>query len=120
VGHNLIHSNDFALLMLLSAGPLSITTQTIIPTEVVSGVTLFGTTPTEIAALRSLQARVQASTRSIAPAIVAVKDPGIEDADSPLDDQPRRFQHYASGVIITADGIVLSQFHVSRESPCAA
>src|SRR5262249_14680229 len=44
-------------------------------------------------------------------------DAGSENADSPLDDQPRRFQHYASGVIITADGIVLSQFHVSHRHP---
>jgi serine protease Do len=65
-------------------------------------------TPNDIATLRSLQARVQAAARKASPAIVAIK--GAE----PGDDKPHLYQPYASGVIISADGLVLSQFHVSH------
>ena len=66
-------------------------------------------TPTDIAALRALQARVQAAARKVLPAIVAVRN-----AEPLVDDKPHIYKQYCSGVIITADGLVLSQFHVSH------
>jgi serine protease Do len=63
------------------------------------------TTPTDLAGLGSLEARVQAITRKVSPAIVAVQE---------VDPHGK---NYASGVIITADGLVLSQFHVSHRYP---
>jgi serine protease Do len=66
-------------------------------------------TPTDIAALRALQARVQAATRKVLPAIVAVRN-----AEPLVDDKPHIYKQYCSGVIITVDGLVLSQFHVSH------
>jgi serine protease Do len=73
---------------------------------------VLASTPSDAAALRALQARVQAAAKKVMPTIVAVQDAG-----APSDRNSRRFQSFCSGVIITADGLVLSQFHVSHRLP---
>lgn len=69
----------------------------------------FVATPADVPALRTLEMRVQATTRKVSPAVVAVAGNGPEAAAVPCPPQA-----YASGVIISADGLVLSQFHVSH------
>jgi len=56
-------------------------------------------TPSDIAEFRLLEARVQIVTRKVLPAVVAVQSPS---------------GGFSSGVIISPDGLVLSQFHVSH------
>ena len=61
--------------------------------------------------LPQLEERVRRTAQAVLPSIVAIKNP----YGKPL--EVGRHQNYASGVIITADGIVLSQWHVSHEKP---
>ena len=56
-------------------------------------------TPRDVEALRVLEARVEAVSRKVMPAVVAVETPEGS---------------FCSGVIMTADGLVLSQYHVSH------
>lgn len=72
---------------------------------------LVAATPSDEAALRTLQVRVQAAIRKVSPAIVAIQQVGAEDG------KPHLYLPYASGVLISADGLVLSQFHVSHRYP---
>ncbi len=69
------------------------------------------TTPADQEALYSMQERIQSATRRVMPTVVAVKV-GKADASSP--GTPSGPEPYNSGVIITADGLILSQFHVSH------
>jgi S1-C subfamily serine protease len=55
--------------------------------------------PQDVEALRVLQARVETVAQKVMPAVVAVETPGGS---------------FWSGVIISADGLVLTQFHVSH------
>lgn len=66
-------------------------------------------TPADVSALHTLDARVRAATRTVSSAVVAVAGNGPEPDPAPCPPQG-----YASGVIISADGLVLSQFHVSH------
>ena len=61
------------------------------------------TTPRSRPAFRSLQERVQSASQRVMPAVVAVELPGGVSS--------------SSGVIITTDGLILSQFHVSHRFP---
>jgi len=71
------------------------------------------TTPADREALRSLQERVQAASRRVMPAVVAVEE--ATSASPPAGtEKPRDHRSYSSGVIITADGLILSQAHVSH------
>ncbi len=70
------------------------------------------TTPANRDSLGSLQERVQAVSRRVMPAVVAVEE--AEAASPSGTEKPRVSRHYASGVIITEDGLILSQFHVSH------
>src|SRR5262249_37769436 len=58
-----------------------------------------GDTPRDVEALRVLEAQVEAVSPKVMPAVVAVETPEGS---------------FWSGVIMTADGLVLSQFHVSH------
>jgi serine protease Do len=69
------------------------------------------TTPADQEALYSMQERVQSATRRVMPAVVAVKYAGADTSSSKT---PWGTERYASGVIITIDGLILSQFHVSH------
>ncbi len=61
--------------------------------------------------LTQLEERVRRSARAVLPSVVAVKNPYKKPS------KVGRHQDHASGVIITADGVVLSQWHVSHEKP---
>src|SRR5258708_34936768 len=69
------------------------------------------TTPADQEALYSMQERIQSATRRVMPAVVAVK---YAVADTSSSETPWGTERYASGVIITVDCIILSQFHVSH------
>ena len=69
------------------------------------------TTPADQEALYSMQERVQSATRRVMPAVVAVRS---AVADTSSSKTPWGTERYASGVIITIDGLILSQFHVSH------
>ena len=70
------------------------------------------TTPADPDALRSLQERIQAATERVTGAVVAVEGP------QPAAARLGAFQpQYCSGVIITPEGLILSQFHVSHRLP---
>jgi S1-C subfamily serine protease len=59
--------------------------------------------------LLPLEERVCRTAQAVLPSVVAVRNP----FEKPLE-VGRHQKNYASGVIITADGIVLSQWHVSH------
>jgi S1-C subfamily serine protease len=68
--------------------------------------------PGEVGDLRALEKRVQETAAAVTPAVVAVAIPGRPHKDTDL------YQNsYASGVIVTAEGTVLSQWHVSHRKP---
>jgi S1-C subfamily serine protease len=69
------------------------------------------TTPGDQEALHSLQERIQSATGRVMSAVVAIKEAHAATSSS---ETPRVSEPYASGVIITADGLILSQFHVSH------
>ena len=73
----------------------------------------WSTTPTDRIALRSLQERSPAPTEKARPAVVAVKVAATA-LSPPETEGPRALEPYASGVIIRADGLILSQAHVSH------
>jgi serine protease Do len=56
-----------------------------------------------------LEERVRETSRAVLPSVVAVRNPFQKPKEV-----GRHQKNYASGVIITADGIVLSQWHVSH------
>ncbi|HEY3963225.1 MAG TPA: trypsin-like peptidase domain-containing protein [Planctomycetaceae bacterium] len=59
--------------------------------------------------LPALEERIRRTAQAVLPSVVAVKNPFAKPSES------ERYQkNYASGVIITADGIVLSEWHVSH------
>jgi hypothetical protein len=57
--------------------------------------------------LPRLEERVRRTAQAVLPSVVAVSNPFEK-----LSEVGRRQKNYDSGVIITADGIVLSQWHV--------
>ena len=59
--------------------------------------------------LPQLQERVRRTAQAVLPAVVAIRNPVQKPSE-----MGRHQKNYASGVIITADGIVLSQWHVSH------
>ena len=61
----------------------------------------------------SLQERVQEVNRRVSPSVVAVEGAWVTSTDNLKYHQPN-FEPYASGVIITPDGLILSQAHVSH------
>jgi S1-C subfamily serine protease len=67
----------------------------------------------DVAGLERLEARVSDAIQKALPAIVAVDHPGPGTSPGP------RSSHFAgahgSGVIISPDGLILSQWHVSHE-----
>ncbi len=63
-------------------------------------------TPTDTAALRALEQRVRTAARKVMPAVVAV--------EAALKGSGRGPKPCGSGVLISADGLVLSQYHVSH------
>ncbi|HJT76801.1 MAG TPA: serine protease, partial [Gemmataceae bacterium] len=65
--------------------------------------------PADTAALRALEQRVRAAARKVVPAVVAVEG-AIQGGGSGA----RHSESCGSGVIISADGLVLSQYHVSH------
>lgn len=67
----------------------------------------WATTPTNRESLRALQDRVQSAVRKASPSVVAIEL-------SPHAEKREAFEVYASGVIISADGLILSQAHVSH------
>jgi serine protease Do len=71
------------------------------------------TTPADQEALRSMQERIQSATRRVMPAVVAVEEARAASAPSGTE-KPRDPERYASGVIVTADGLILSQAHVTH------
>jgi serine protease Do len=60
--------------------------------------------------LKALEQRVQAAAKKVTPAVVAV-----ESAPPPGANVPKPYELFGSGVIITADGLILSQWHVSHK-----
>ena len=66
------------------------------------------TVPTDIASLRLLECRVRSGVQSALRVTVAVE----EAMQGPV--EPGRRTSFASGVIISADGLILSQYHVSH------
>ena len=66
-------------------------------------------TPADRGAIRALEGRVQAAARKVMPAVVAVEVVGGMPS--------RDYEPFASGVIISADGLVLTQAHVSHLLP---
>ncbi len=59
--------------------------------------------------LPRLEERVRGTAQAVLPSVVAVRNPFAKPSEV-----GRHQKNYASGVIITADGIVLSQWHVSH------
>jgi S1-C subfamily serine protease len=67
-------------------------------------------TPADLQELRALETRVKGAVARALPATVAVRGAaGAGEARS-----PRHHEPFGSGVIISADGLVLSQYHVSH------
>lgn len=65
------------------------------------------TNPTDVALLEGLQQRVRTAAKKVIPSVVAIAQAS----------KPRSLKHhqpFASGVIITPDGLILSQYHVSH------
>jgi serine protease Do len=65
--------------------------------------------PTDLASLKQLERRVQAAAKKVIPAVVAVEGALKQNVPG-----PRHHEPFASGVMITADGLILSQYHVSH------
>ena len=65
----------------------------------------------QTSSLKDLEHRVQKAAQKALPSVVAVESPNI--VRGPYGDN-----QFASGVIITADGLVLSQCHVSHGMDC--
>ncbi|MCY2954972.1 MAG: hypothetical protein NTU53_23835 [Planctomycetota bacterium] len=63
---------------------------------------------TDAASLKELEQRVRRAAERVLPAVVAV-----EAATKP-DGLAKHSEPFGSGVIITADGLVLSQYHVTH------
>jgi S1-C subfamily serine protease len=59
--------------------------------------------------LPQLEDRARRTAQAVLPAVVAVRIPGAKPSEV-----ARHQKNYASGVIITGDGLVLSQWHVSH------
>jgi S1-C subfamily serine protease len=70
------------------------------------------TTPANRSDLLSFQARVQASASKVMPAIVAIRGSARPQVDRAH--EPGTPLSSGSGVIITSDGVILSQSHVSH------
>ena len=70
------------------------------------------TTPANRSDLLSFQARIEASISKVMPAIVAIRGPARPEADR--NREPGLRSGSGSGVIITSDGVILSQSHVSH------
>ena len=70
------------------------------------------TTPANRSDLLSFQARVQATARNVIPAIVAIRGSAGPQQDRDLEAGIHRAS--GSGVIITSEGLILSQSHVSH------
>jgi serine protease Do len=68
--------------------------------------------PTQRTELQRIEARCVKVVRKVQPTVVGVISPS--QASRP---RPKRHARGASGVIITADGLVLSQMHVSHTRP---
>jgi serine protease Do len=66
-------------------------------------------TPTDVASLKDMEQRVRAAAKKVMPSVVAIE--GAQKLDQP---GPKHHDRLASGVIITADGLILSQYHVSH------
>ncbi len=64
--------------------------------------------PADAASLKELEQRVRLAAEKVLPAVVAV-----EGATKP-DGLPKHSEPFGSGVIITADGLILSQYHVTH------
>jgi serine protease Do len=71
------------------------------------------TTPTDLVGFKELQKRVEAAAEKVGPAVVAIEFAGAADL-SPAERQARTFKPFCSGVIISADGLILSQCHVTH------
>ncbi len=56
-----------------------------------------------------LEKRVRRTAQAVLPSVVAIRNPFMKASEG-----ERHQKNYASGVIISADGIVLSQWHVSH------
>jgi serine protease Do len=65
--------------------------------------------PRDAGDLPRLEERVREAARAVLPSVVAVRNPEAESSGA-----GGYRGEYASGVIITADGLVLSQWHVSH------
>ena len=76
----------------------------------------YASTPTTREGLRSLQQRVQEASQKVMPAVVAIALPPLPTSSS-TSENPHRGLPYCSGIIITKDGLILSQFHVSHRFP---
>ncbi len=61
--------------------------------------------------MRALEKKVQAAAAKALPAVVAVRNPRPPEGKG-----PRRPDSFASGVIISADGLIVSQYHVSHRT----
>lgn len=59
--------------------------------------------------LPRLEERIRRTAQAVLPSVVAVRNPFAKPSE-----EGRHRKDYASGVIITAEGIVLSQWHVSH------
>ncbi len=57
----------------------------------------------------TLEKQVRRTAQAVLPSVVAIRNPFVKPSEA-----ERHQKNYASGVIITADGIVLSQWHVSH------
>jgi S1-C subfamily serine protease len=63
-----------------------------------------------LASLKALEHRVQAAAKKVSPAVVAIETPRPPGANA-----AKHYELFGSGVIITADGLTLSQCHVSHK-----
>lgn len=66
-------------------------------------------TPADAAQLRALDARTRAAAKAVAPTVVAIRSKPRKDARSEIDGV------LGSGVIVSADGFILSQYHVTHQ-----
>lgn len=67
--------------------------------------------PKDVADLKRLESQTKQVLGDVLPAIVAVSNVGHKTKSS---ESVQEGSHFASGVIIRADGLVLSQYHVSH------
>lgn len=92
--------------VLLALVAVAVGTRWVLPAVATAAAPQPGGAAATTESLRDLERRVREAAQKVLPFVVAVK--GLEGSP------PKHHQPFASGVIISSDGLILSQYHVSH------